>query len=339
MILLFVFAFLFSSQSLAQMASASFSPEAISMNPAAVATREYSIFAILTDYVKEKDTYTIGNTGSFPTASTSTIYRTEMVAAGKFKSFFPEVYAAYVNGNREISYPGVTGSNSKISKNNSVNTQANLAVSISPQIHLGVQYFEINYSYRDINDYTSPPSDTQKDGKLNGVGIGLACELFKGFTVGAVKITMPYSRGSDGQTGYGISYLLGSPKSSALRIELSHAMMNPPYTLDPAGTSQIATIESIVRSFAGGVSVRRTRSAFVNIRADLKDYVSANDVPPDEYVVTYSGYVSLKSTKGHSIGLRGSYTNADSEDLHISGFKTSGHINSMSLGLTYSYLF
>lgn len=335
-----IFIWLSSYPAHAQVATAGFSPENIGFNPAAITSRDFGIFGILGDTLSQTDVY--DNNSVNPTTDKLSGYRIQTLwSRDFFKRLSVEMYGSYINGTET--------SLDLTSKEEIQIYLGNTSFDVLPSFHIGAQYYVVS-----VNGTSSSNGSSGTAPAVNVVfqayGGGVTYDLFKGFTLGAVSTKIGIQGFEFTELGFGASYTIGSLKTSALRLEISHMTMTPPSTLSssglPTGVQDSLTIEGAHSIFSGGVTIQNTENLFFNPSSDIKTWINTfsgtgnvSGVPQDTFAPTYRAYIGFKSTAGHSFSLRGSSSNSSSDNVYYQGRRTTSTTQKLTAGFTYAFLF
>ncbi len=364
-LLLFLTTLTFGPQAYAQVATASFAADSIGENPAAAATRDWGILGVFVDYAKTETNINPGLAVSWD--QSLEVQKNEIIFAGRKWLLVPEGYVSFGKGTKTITphFESTTERN----KNELMNYQINLGVNYFERLKFGVQYIkphkQLDFGFSFSNASESYSYKDSFDGTVEGVGAGATAEILRGFNLGLYylklqekgEVASVYQSGSApamsgtfirdlsySKKGIGLSYLTGNKRSTAFRFEISYGVMDPISEQKPDqpklknGEQFVYSAEVLWWKLVGGLNLQRSKASYINFRQYIDFIMDENNISPNDYVVTYGGFLTLKTKAGHSLGIRGSYSNRK-DKIKFIGEDKDAEIKSYSIGANYAYLF
>lgn len=345
----------------AQVVTASFAPDSIADNPAAVATRQWGIVGAFYSYAESEAEAQYGASSSQKSfLRTTLINHNELIFSGRKTFLVPELYFDYSKGSRkdrfaqsepEFSHAILCG-------------QFNLGFDLAKFFKTGIQFLNLrsNTNYAQTYDDTNFKSESESkyDTEIVGFGGGTTFNLGEHLSFGyhilsvANRFSYEYKQKLTGQQdasgsgsgetfavkqGMGLSLQAGDAKQSAIRNEMSYSQMSP---LENAGLQNkigeqySVSLETIWWKFLGGVAVRATKGMYLNFRRYMEFLLE--DFSNEETQLSYSAFAGFRTEKGHSFGFKAYVYSGDSK-ININRQVISSTVKGSSFGVSYAYVF
>lgn len=331
--LLFLLFNALATECFSQVADTSYALITINDNPAVIGRRSQSFFSFEANYLKENVEFNSRNSREI------TVQNNEMIFSSQKILLRPELYLQRSSGTRK----STSGSSQSETKESLTGGQLNLSLINLPRLMLGFQYFMLS------SDFKGPGF---------GTSIGLLPSLFIGGFYRSLSSESQYQNGDRSQWALGISKIIGDRKSSSLRLELSYGQMTsltvpgfeggsegdtifaavPSFTPKPGELISL-TVEASLTRLVAGLRIDRDSGNYIRIRNVLKNSLEGGNIPESEAITNFGGFLSFRAQKGSSFGISGMYSKGDSSVRNSEGGVTIAKKKSLTLGLSYNYVF
>ncbi len=376
--LLAVFLWLGPLWAYAQLTSASFNASSLCVNPAAAVSRPFGHFNMA--YTKRNaDSAVVPEDSSYvvsPWVQKVEHHQTEMVFTWVQKIFALETYVSYdsVEKTKGLDYSAGAGGQSQKTKVLFLNNMANLGIKLGDKVGFGAKVFSPMYNNKYDDSYAfadgvSTRNEVDEKGVFNGFGFGITAEPKSNYSFGiyvtklkhTVEGEQNYDNGTTGTThsnfdgstsyetkGVGLGYMDGTVKSGGKHFEIGYSRMNSLVVTESGvitGEQFFLTGEISTHGISFGGNVRLVKGTFF----DNMHFIELVVDPPldvDKLTPRFDGFFSFNSTRGHSLGIYGSYWSSKGRKAFIDQQASPGNdvtqlakTTTYSIGISYSYVF
>ncbi len=344
--------------------TASYDRTILSKNPASSTTRNLGQIALFSSFNNSQSEITEAYAGS-PTSVTwdekIKMNKTGIYFTGHGR-FSPELYVSNDTAEKSLNLNVAGSTNHQNLKTNMLNNMFNLGLRLTRRLSIGFKYYSPTYNNKE--QYAAKDSSGAdfsfthlSNNKITGIGGGATYQVSPGWYWGAYyisikqiikesvaytgSITVPDSSFdgelSQKQYGAGISYLSRS-MSKGMRFEVAYSRMeqDPTYK-QPFGEEIYSALEFSHRVFTFGFNAKLRKNAYFD-SIELLDYLAGAKNFSETFTPTYGGFLSLGSSKGHTIGVSAlMYKSSGEKKLFNQDQKAITTFQ--SLMINYAYLF
>ena len=341
-------------QAWAGLASPSFAPVTININPAAASFRTAGAFGVSANFKEIKTELEAGG-GSTVTKNIN-ISKYDLIFAGKQAWLVPELYLSPQNSTKTVS-----GDQSKsTNKNSFINNQLNIALRPTPFFSIGLKQIYPNLTITNSSDTTTAQANYQYTFKAKytflGTGLGsvlklgplhLGAEYFK------ATLTRTVTEGGSGEgkldrglkkLGLGAALLFGDTRTNAFRLEASYEQMTQEGIAalsmpEEKGKVIRAEAEFVSKGFYGSVGTVYRKGSFLDFMTLIEDLLYQERMYEGSTVYTWG--FGFKPEKGQSFGAKLSYSKTKGEETIIPGDNTKypAKTTEFAYGVNYSFVF
>ena len=348
----------------AQIVTASYDRTVLSKNPASATSRNLGQIALFSSFNNSQSEITEASAGS----STSVTWdeKIKMNKTGIYFTghgrFSPELYVSNDSAEKSLSLNLAGSTNNQNLKTKMLNNMFNLGLRLTRRFSIGFKYYSPSYNNKE--EYAAKDSSgadftftRQSNNKITGIGGGATYQISPGWYWGAyyisisekIKESVAYTGSivvpdsafdgklSQKQYGTGISYLSRS-RFKGMRLELAYSRMDQdPTYKQPYGEEIYSALEFSHRILTFGVSAKLRKNAYFD-SIELLDYLAGAKNFSETFTPTYGGFLSLGSSKGHTLGLSALMYKTNGEKK-LFNRDQKALTSFQSLMVSYAYLF
>ena len=366
-------ALLISTSSYSQVVTSSFNRAILGINPASSTTRHFGQVSI--NYNIEKNDSDIdlvnANGSKFNWNEKLEIEKKELLLAGSKGRVVPELYLSHEQGDKTIKLVDDANNRGDQAHNKLAffNNMVNLGWRYRPWLGLGIKMAYPVLTLKGKFDSEDPDGTTytgnfKERHSVLTIGTGatfkaLSWLYFGAFTSISNESNSGFIEGNDfegkdyridlgddnsvSRSGIGISILSGQSFGKGFRLEVSYSQMDIPkdpnniYPSNKKGEEMRTSLEIAYKGLSFGGNVRLIKYIYYD-QNDLVSRYFGEKTYNQNFEPSFGGFLSLRSARGHSLGLSGYYW-VSKGDRPFQGLEAKAKTKTTNLVASYAYVY